>query len=197
MDVSDNEEAFVDEIIEAYNALPERGGRQQRRRKTKQEWKAILEREGHGKFPANSVLIPRAIRTTGRIYLSRNPVFVSTNFVVCSLPSLNEAVLMSTWMSSIFYQLICEVSSKDQEGMRKMEVADIQKTYIPKFNELQEDTIAALNEIYDTISFLHLGNPEIREVERMWAAILFGERADELLETAQRMLEYLSNRRNP
>ena len=197
LDISSNEEALIDEIIEAYNVLPERGGRQQRRRKTRQEWKTILEREGQGKFPANSVLIPRAIRTTGRIFLSRNPVFVSTNFVVCSLPSLNEAVWLSTWMSTIFFQLICEVSSKDQEGMRKMEVADIQRTYIPKFNEVQEDTIDALNEIYNTISFLDLGNPEIREVDRIWAAELFGERSDELLETAQRLLEYLANRRNP
>ena len=197
LDVSDNSEDIVDAIIDAYNTLPDREGRQQRRRKTNQEWKKILNKESRGRFPANSVLIPRAIRTTGRSYLSRNPVFVSTNFVVCSLPSLEMAIMMSTWMSTIFYQLICEVSSKDQEGMRKMEVSDIEKTYVPKFDSISRETIDALSEECDAIEFLNLGRPQIREVDRIWARELFGDNADGLLNKAQRMLEYLANRRNP
>lgn len=196
LDVSVNAEETVDSIIEAYNALPERGGRQRRRRKTKQEWKKILHRESGMAFLANSVLIPRAIRTTGKIYLSSNPVFVSTNFVVCSLPSLEQAILLSTWMSTIFYQLICEVFSKDQEGMRKMEVADIERTYIPVLDSVSWETRAALTAKYEFIEFLNLGSPEIREVDRIWARELFGENAGEVLETAGRMLGYLANRRN-
>jgi len=142
-------------------------------------------------------LIPRAIRTTGRIYLSRNPVFVSTNFVVCTLPSLNKAIMLSTWMSTIFYQLICEVSSKDQEGMRKMEVSDIEKTYVPALDNVTQETITALTGEYGSIEFLNLATPAIREVDRIWAKELFGEDADEILNTARRMLEYLANRRNP
>lgn len=197
LDVSDNSEEIVDAIIDAYNALPDREGRQQRRRKTNQEWKKILIKESRGRFSANSVLVPRAIRTTGRIYLSRNPVFVSTNFVVCTLPSLNKAIMLSTWMSTIFYQLICEVSSKDQEGMRKMEVSDIEKTYIPVLDNVTQETITALTGEYGSIEFLNLATPEIREVDRIWANELFGENADEILNTARRMLEYLANRRNP
>lgn len=197
LDVSDNSEEIVDAIIDAYNTLPNREGKQQRRRKTNQEWKKILNKESRGRFSANSVLIPRAIRTTGRIYLSCNPVFVSTNFVVCTLPSLNKAILLSTWMSTIFYQLICEVSSKDQEGMRKMEVSDIEKTYVPVLDNVTQETIAVLTDEYSSIEFLNLATPEIRDVDRIWANELFGEDADEILNTARRMLEYLANRRNP
>lgn len=197
LDVADNSEEIVDAIIDAYNALPDRDSKQQRRRKTNQEWKKILSKESRGGFSANSVLIPRAIRTTGRIYLSRNPVFVSTNFVVCTLPSLNKAIMLSTWMSTIFYQLICEVSSKDQEGMRKMEVSDIDKTYIPVLDDVTQETIASLSEEYSSIEFLNLSTPEIREVDRIWARELFGERAEETLSDARRLLEYLANRRNP
>lgn len=197
LDVSDNAEDSVNSIIDAYNALPDREGRQQRRRKTNQEWKKILNKESRGRFPENSVLIPRAIRTTGKSYLSRNPIFVSTNFVVCSLPSLNEAVMMSTWMSTIFYQLICEVSSKDQEGMRKMEVSDIEKTYVPKFVGISTETINALSAECNTIEFLNLGSPQIREVDRIWANELFGQDAEDILSEARKMLEYLANRRNP
>lgn len=197
LDVSDNSEEIVDAVIDAYNALPDREGKQQRRRKTNQEWKKILNKGSRGRFSANSVLIPRAIRTTGRIYLSRNPVFVSTNFVVCTLPSLDRAIMLSTWMSTIFYQLICEVSSKDQEGMRKMEVSDIEKTYIPVLDAVTQETLTALTEEYNSIEFLNLATPEIRAVDRIWANELFGEDAEETLNTARRMLEYLANRRNP
>ncbi len=197
LDVANNSEEVVDAIIDAYNALPEREGKQQRRRKTNQEWKKILSKESRGKFAGNSVLIPRAIRTTGRIYLSREPVFVSTNFVVCSLPTSDKAVLLSTWMSTIFYQLICEVSSKDQEGMRKMEVSDIEKTYIPAFNIVSQETLSSLTAECDTVKFLNLSAPEIRTIDRIWANELFGNNAEELLDIARKLLQYLANRRNP
>ena len=142
-------------------------------------------------------MIPRAIRTTGRSYLSQNPVFVSTNFVVCSLPSLDKAIMLSTWMSTIFYQLICEVSSKDQEGMRKMEVSDIEKTYVPSLDTVTQETINALAAECDAIKFLNLAAPEIRKVDRIWADELFGENGEDVLNRARRMLEYLVNRRNP
>ena len=197
LDISENTGEIVDSIIAAYNALPDRTGKQQRKKKTNDEWKKILGMESEGRFKANSVLIPRAIRTTGRIYFSKRPVFVSTNFVVCSMSTVNNAMLLSTWMSTIFYQLICEVSSKDQEGMRKMEVSDIEKTYIPLFDKVSSETVSALFDEVPSLEFLNLANPEIRSVDRIWANELFGENAESILQTARRKLQYLVNRRNP
>lgn len=196
LDISNNSDQVIDAIIDTYNKLPERKGKQQRGRKTKQEWKKILAKESKGEFGANSVLIPRGIRATGKIYLSKNPVFVSTNFVVCTLPSLSEAIMLSTWMSTIFYQLICEVSSKDQEGMRKMEICDIEKTFIPVFDNIKKETKDALFKEYSSIRFLKLIDPQIRRVDRIWANELFGENSDTMLDNARRMLEYLAKRRN-
>lgn len=196
LDIEDNDEALVDEIIDAYNALPPRTGRQRRWQKDKQTWLSILRKESRNIFDANSVLIPRAIRTTGRIYMTRNPVFVSTNFVVCSLPSEEEALLLSTWMSTIFYQLICEVSSKDQEGMRKMEVINISHTLVPDFRDISRDAVDRLKAEAETLSFLQLETPEIREVDRIWAAELFGGDAERTLQRAQRLLGYLACGRN-
>ena len=92
---------------------------------------AILNSESRNAVSANSVLIPRAIRKSGKVYLTNETSFVSTNFVVCSMQDYNSALVLSSWMTTIFYQLLCEVSSKDQEGMRKMEVNDIKKTFVP------------------------------------------------------------------
>ena len=81
--------------------------------------------------------------------------------------------------------------------MRKMEVSDIEKTYIPALDDVSRETITALTEEFSSIEFLNLATPEIREVDRIWANELFGEEAEEILNTARRMLEYLANRRNP
>ena len=81
--------------------------------------------------------------------------------------------------------------------MRKMEVSDIEKTYVPALDNVTQETITALTGEYGSIEFLNLATPAIREVDRIWAKELFGEDADEILNTARRMLEYLANRRNP
>ena len=176
--------------------MPARKGRQQRNSKTNGEWKKILRRESNGRFPQNSVLIPRGVRTIGKVYFSKNSVFVSTNFVVCSLSSYDDAVLMASWMSTIFYQLVCEVSSKDQEGMRKMEVADILKTYIPNKDQITINTMDRIKKEIKNIKFVELKNPMVREIDKIWAEELFGKDSTDILEEAKRLLSYLTNKRN-
>lgn len=100
-------------------------------------------------------------------------------------------------MSTVFYQLICEVSSKDQEGMRKMEVTDIGHTWVPNFNSISQKTVDNLRDIENSITFLTLNNPEVRNVDKVWAEELFNDKADDILEQALRLLNYLANRRNP
>lgn len=196
LDITGVEDGKVEAILQAYMALPARGGRQARVEKTLPQWKRILQKESRGRFPGCCVLIPRALRRKGRVHLVRNDIFVSTNFLVCyGLPE-DTAVILSTWFSTIFYQLICEASSKDQEGMRKMEVGDILKTYIPKLDMVSPETLDLLKASYDRIPFVDLQAPEIREVDRIWAGELFGDRAEETLDEARRLLEYLANIRN-
>lgn len=190
LDVSMNKEEVIDDIIRFYMALPSTSGKQIKKAKSRMEWKNILESESKGVFPANSVLIPRAIRADGRAFLALGKVFVSTNFVVWSLPEYKKALLASTWMTTIFYQLICEVFSKGQEGMRKMEVADISCTLVPDFDNLSQDIILKLEEEKDNISFLKLNHPKIRKVDRIWAEELFGEEAEVRLQEAANLLQY-------
>ena len=187
---------IIDSILRDYVSLPSNIGRQTRNSKTIIEWKRILEHESRGVFPGNTVLIPRAIRTKGRVYYSRNRVFVSTNFVVCSMDNIEQATLLSTWMTTIFYQLICEVSSKDEVGMRKMEVKDILTTLVPNFDTLSDTLYTSIQAELPNISFLELKNPIIRDIDRIWATELFGEDADDKLNEASRLLAFLANRRD-
>ena len=197
LNAADMPEALVDAVIAAYQTLPERTGRQLRREKSARELKEILWREGQAHFPAYSVLIPRGIRGAGKVYLSRVPVFVSTNFLVCTPPTPVQAVLLATWMSTVFYQLICEVSSKNQEGMRKMEALDIGRTYVPQFDGILPETVTALRAECAHVTFLNLRAPQARTVDRIWAGALFGTRADAVLDEAVRLLSYLAGQRDP
>lgn len=88
------------------------------------------------------------------------------------------------------YQLICEIFSKDQEGMRKMEVADISSTLVPDFDNLSKDIISKLEPEKDNLTFLKLNRPEIREVDRIWAEELFGAEAGIRLQEAMDLLRY-------
>ena len=88
---------------------------------------------------------------------------------------------LSSWMTTIFYQLICEISSKDQEGTRKMEVEDILPTLVPNFNFLSKDLIKKIGMIKDEIKFIDLQAPEIRMIDKIWATELFGVKADGML----------------
>lgn len=196
LDISTIDDGLTDSIIDTYLSLPERTGKQKKVKKTKPELINILRKESNNKFSGNAVLIPRNIRRMGRIYLSNTPVFVSTNFVVINLPNEDHALLLSSWMSTIFYQMICEVSSKDQEGTRKMEVEDILTTLVPNFDLLSAGFIEKIKSFKTDINFLDLQTPHIREIDKLWAAELFGTEATKRTIDAQRLLSFLANRRN-
>lgn len=195
LDVNLNDISIIEEAVEAYISLPERKGRQRRSQKSKSEWLSILTRESRGKFSNNSILIPRGIRSEGRVYLAHSPIFVSTNFIVCSPHSYKDSLILSTWISTIFYQLTCEVSSKDQEGMRKMEISDINHTFIPKTEQISNETVELLENEKNNISFVNLKNPQIRKVDEIWANELFGINSEDVLIKAQRLLDFIVNRR--
>lgn len=190
---------MVDDIINDYITIDASatGGKQQRKAKTLTEWRTIVTKESNKGFHANSVLVPRASRAVGSAYLAEQRVFVSTNFLVCTFANAQNAMLVATWMTTIFYQLMCEISSKNDEGMRKMEVADIKKTYIPDLSTISATTISQLNAIKSSIEFVDLHDPQIRDVDTIWAEELFGANASAMLDETQRLLTYLANIREP
>ena len=196
LDSNKLDKAALEDIVAFYLKLPSKNGSQAKIAKTKEKWISILEKESKGCFQPNSVLIPRALRKNGKVYVAFNEIFVSTNFLVCYGLEMRQAILLATWISTIFYQLICEVSSKNQEGLRKMEINDIMLTFIPKFECVSEETYKKLELNINYIQFLDLQKPEIRKVDEIWANELFGKFANEKLLQAEKLLAYLGIKRN-
>lgn len=165
--------------------------------KSANEIKKIAERYGRVIFQSSSVLVPTKLRRTGRVHVTRIPMHISTNFTVFTYDSVEEANVVASYMATVFYQLECEVQSKDHAGVRKLELQDVKTTHVPVCSKLSRSEIDAINAEIPNISFLDLNNPDIRVIDEIWANILFGTDAATALVDAQRLLMFLANRRNP
>ena len=196
-DVAKINDSDLEKIANDFSAIPLKESRQQRNEKTPAELIALLKSTSSKATPANSVLIPRGIRSQGRAYVTEKNAVISTNLISVTEKNKVEAFILASWISTIFYQLICEVNAKPQEGMRKMEVGDIEETYIPVVDMLTKEQIKILVTEIGSIEFLRLNTPVIRKIDMIWADILFGKEARLRLDEAKRLLEFLANARNP
>ena len=167
----------VDMFIEEENA---KNKKQRRDKKSPEDYVSILKKESGRVSPAHSVMLPRMIRSNGRVFVSDRPTFVSTNFFVIEADEMGAKILAS-WFSTIFYQLECEAYGNNRKGLRKLEKEDYEPLHVPVTSELSEEekqriVSTPINE------FINLRSPQVRDVDRVWAEILFGEDADELIE---------------
>lgn len=187
---------LLEEIVDAHMACPlKEQASQPRYRKTKDELLKLLETEKRYVEPVSRVLIPRNLRRTGRIYLTKAEMFISSNFFCVLEENPDQALLLGTWMTTVFYQLSCELSSKDQEGTRKMEKADIENTIVPSLTDLPSDLLDKLRREAASIQFLNLQAPVPRRVDKIWAEALFGDNAAAYLADATKLLALLANQR--
>ncbi len=184
-------------IVDEYCKTPIRESRQQRKTKSLDALIELVETTAQNLTPANSMLIPRGIRTTGKVYVIKSKTVISTNFISVSLKSFEDALIFGSWVSTVFYQLICEINAKPQEGMRKMEVQDISTTYVPLIGKLTDEQKYEILTDCQNLEFLVLKSPTPRKTDHTWARILFGNDADVRLHEAVRLLDFLANMRNP
>lgn len=184
-------------IISDYMSMTRPAKQQQRKVKTVTEWEKITKKDGTIRFPANSILLPTKLRRNGRVYVSAVSMYVSTNFTVYSYQTLTEAQVIGSYMTTVFYQLECEVASKDHSGMRKSELRDAKMTHVPDYNMLSQNQIRQILSEIPNITFKDLNNPTITHMDEIWAEILFGANASNKLEEAIRLQRFLANRRNP
>lgn len=194
-DVRGLERDVVEGVISTYLTKYETTQKQAKKSKTVDEWYAILMKEAKHFVPINSVLLPRGTRRLASTYITTEPTYLSTNLVCIETANYNEARILSSWMSSIFYQLQLEIYCKNQSGMRKLEVENILKTYVPKVSLISPNDIEKIlnTEISD---FYDMQNPKIREIDKVWAKVMIqNENIDNLLNEAIRYLTVLAKNR--
>ena len=105
--------------------------------------------------------------------------------------SAESAKILSSWFSTVFYQLECETFGNNRKGLRKMEKADYEPLHVPALSEMSEEQKGLImNTPFN--SFLDLRHPSSREIDHAWAKVLFGDCAMELLDKALALLAQLS-----
>ena len=78
-----------------------------------------------------------------------------------------------------------------------MEITDISKTFIPCISSIPTKFVTKLISMKDSLEFLDLKNPVIRDIDKLWADLIFGDKAQDKLEQAKTLLSFLTNKRNP
>lgn len=191
--LSDSKIAHIATVY--YNNFVRDGGRQRRDQKSIVDYINILKSESTHYVSAFSVLLPRASRRKGSVYVCTERTFISTNFMAIPTSDLEEAKIIGSWMSTIFYQIELETVSKNHNGMRKIERVNIDRTHIPNIQQLSSDEVLSIvNTPID--SFIDLRTPIIRDIDRKWAQVITGkENNEDLLNEAVIILTMLSNNR--
>ena len=186
----------VEALVDNYIHSAPRQSRQRRDFKSRDTMLEILHEEAQNACPPNSILLPRDLRRYGRVFRCRRETFASTNFFVIEGLDQTNSLLLASWMSTVFFQLSCELYGKNQEGTRKMERGELFKTHIPYISQLSTEAKARITAAWPTTTFLDLQQPETRLTDELWAKAIFGEQGKEILADATDLLLRKATLRN-
>ncbi len=180
----------IRKVVDLFLEAEKKKNKKQRRdKKSPKDYVSVLKNEASNVSPAYCVMLPRMIRSNGRVYISSQPTFVSTNFFVIQADERRSKILAS-WFSTIFYQLECEAYGNNRKGLRKLEKEDYEPLHVPVTSQLTEEEIQRIISTPIT-EFVNLHSPQVRDIDRVWAEILFGENADALINEAVTLVPIL------
>ena len=76
-----------------------------------------------------------------------------------------------------------------------MELRDIGSTYVPLFSDITDEQYQEIHTATSGALFLNLKNPGIRDIDLVWAEIIFGSDSMYFLNEAKRLLRYIAIKR--
>lgn len=146
-----------------------------------------------------ALLIPRAQRAVGQISIfvptPQHPrAVISTNYLILEQESVQKAKVLGSWLLSVFGQLMLEYFSKPERGLRKLESEGVRRVVLPNLSKIPAVVQRQLSELFDIEEAIRFGPEERRtprDVDRVWAQVLFEDRAQQLLAAAYDGLEEL------
>lgn len=149
---------------------------------------------GKNKF-MNSVMVPRGSRVKGEIGLiGSEETLISTNIILIGMETEIETKLVGAWFLSIFGQLQLEFHGVSQEGMRKLEVNTVARVRYPDLTKIKRNQANKLIQLFLEEESIFFKDIKIREIDRVWAEIVFPEEPDVLLSEAfdifQELVDY-------
>lgn len=174
--------------------LKRNSGSQRKVDKTSADLFKILEvsRPVHGPV----VLIPRGQRAAAQISFScEKDLMVSTNFFIADCDSRSEAIVLTSWLLSLFAQLQLEHSGIDQEGMRKLEKSQIEECMVPQAINFTKREIEELEQVLLETEPLLFRAIAPRELDVIWARKLSPKSWSSLIKSTEIVLQGMCNQR--
>ena len=169
-------------------------GSQRKKLKSREDLKSLILSSKPISGPV--VLIPRAQRSTAQIMFScEEKLLISTNFFYATCSSKDEALILGSWLFSIFGQLQLEQMGIHQEGMRKNEKAQIGPCLIPVNIDFSLEEIKQLEAVFLSSEPLKFASIKSREIDEIWAKKLATANWFDLTEKTIQCLESLCNER--
>lgn len=182
---------IIDEYLEVYKHTP---GSQIKDMPVKE--KIILSLKSNNKKYSNLILLPRGSRVKGEVgIIESEQAFISTNILLINQENIDDLKLMGSWFLSVFGQLQLELYGVSQEGMRKLEKGIIEKIKYPNFNKINKDKAECLRGLFYTEQCVNFLDIKEREIDRLWAEILFPENSIKLLDEAFEIFQELVDNR--
>ncbi|MFV5591730.1 BpuSI family type II restriction endonuclease [Acinetobacter variabilis] len=194
--VSDSSENIVlnDIINEFLSVYKHKAGSQIK--ELPNEEKIILSLKSNNKKYSNLILLPRASRVKGEVgIIESEQAFISTNLLLIDGGNIDDLQLMGSWFLSVFGQLQLELYGVSQEGMRKLEKGIIEKIKYPNFSKISKDKADQLRCLFYTEQCINFSKIEEREIDRVWAEVLFPKNDIKLLEEAFDVFQELVDNR--
>ena len=180
--------SIVSGIIDRHISSAPRQGRQRRDYKSREAVEEILYEEAQNSCRENSVLLPRDLRRYGRVYRCAHEMYVSTNFFVIEGLGEVESRLLASWMTTVFFQLSCELFGKNQEGTRKMERGELFRTHIPNMDKIGSNAKETIAAAWPPPGFIDLQKPEVQTTDELGAKTVFGKHWNKMLAEASDLL---------
>lgn len=190
LDASTMREVDLKKVVDMFFKEKKKKSKKQRKnQKSSADYIKIVKDESRFITKPYSVLLPRALRATGSVFVTSLPIHVSTNFFIFETTK-DKCTILSSWMSTVFFQLECEVKGNNRGGLRKMEKADYERIHVPVTSLLKDDDKEAIKKT-SLLPFLNLRQPVARDIDKLWAKILFEDEAEERLQEACDLLAIL------
>jgi hypothetical protein len=142
------------------------------------------------------VLVPRSQRSSAQISISNLPqIYVSTNFFIVECENYIECVTLASWLLSVFGQIQLELSSINQEGMRKIERKQLADCLVPVRELSNSLDFKDLEQSFMSSPPIKFQNIETRAVDIFWAKEIFGVAAESNLKILVSNFSKLVNER--
>lgn len=122
------------------------------------------------------VIVPRGQRRWGQIGISANlPSVFSTNFFLIRCMSYQQAVVLGSWLLSVFGQVQLEALGISQEGMRKLEESQLVRVLVPKTLKVTDAQFTELDELFKMSSPIDLYDPQATDLDYFLAERFFSK----------------------